>query len=69
MTRYKVLFVGSNRRASAPILNALREAGFVLEVVFGLSQLSRVCGRAFDVVAIMGEHSECAWPQSDCPAL
>jgi hypothetical protein len=61
MTRYKVLFVGSNPRASALILNALHEADLSLRVVFSASQLSLVCACAFDVIAIMGEHSECCW--------
>jgi len=58
MTPCKVLLVDANRGASAPILKALREAGFALEVFSRLSQLSLACGCAFDVIAIVVEHSE-----------
>jgi hypothetical protein len=62
MTPCKVLLVDANRGASAPILNALREAGLALEVVSRLSELPSICGcRAFDVIVIVGEHSEYAW--------
>jgi hypothetical protein len=62
MTPCKVLLVDANRRASAPILKALREAGLALDVVSQLSQLPSICGcRAFDVIAIVGEHSDCTW--------
>ena len=57
MTPCEVLFVGTNRWASTPILNALRAAGLVLQVVYRLSLVSSACRRVFDVVAIMDEHS------------
>jgi hypothetical protein len=43
MAPRKILFVCANRRASRPVLQALGRAGFLLQVVSGLSQISSVC--------------------------
>jgi hypothetical protein len=61
MTSRKVLFVCANRRASRPVTQALGRAGFRLQVVSGLSQISSVCRRAFDAIVVTEPRSASIW--------
>jgi len=61
VTPCKVLFVCANRRASRPVLQALGRAGFLLQVVSGLSQISSVCRRAFDAIVVTEPRSASIW--------
>ena len=61
MTPRKVLFVCANRRARLPVLQALGRAGFLLQVVSGLSQISSVCRRAFDAIVVTEPRSASIW--------
>jgi hypothetical protein len=57
MAPRKVLFVCANRRASQLVLQVLGRAGFLLQVVSGLSEISSVCCRAFDAIVLTESQS------------